>query len=122
MRRRPLEHWQSKKGVNPTRNMLRWPLALMRRPLAQWQNKLTNGTDTIEEPKHQTGDPASESSVVKAMKTPRKSNPRVWFWAKKIIVSEGQEEPAKVALKEARNAVKVWTDGAWKADMKTVLK
>ena len=68
--------------------------------------KTTNRKDTTEEPKPHTGDPASESSVViKAMKTPRKSNPRVWFWGKRITVSQGQEEAAKAALHKAKKAV-----------------
>ena len=85
--------------------------------------KTTNRKDATEEPKPHTGDPASESSVViKAMKTPRICNPRIWFWGHRITVSQGQEKAAKAALHEARKAVETWTAEAWKAEMETVLK
>ena len=60
--------------------------------------------------------------VVKVRKTARQRHPRVWFLGLKFAVSEGQEEAAKAALKNARNAEEVWTEKAWKTAMKTVLK
>ena len=60
--------------------------------------------------------------VVKVRKTARQRHPRVWFLGLKFAVTEGQEEAAKAALKNARNAEEVWTEKAWKTAMKTVLK
>ena len=78
--------------------------------------------DTNERAKRQKDDVDCQRRVVKARKTPQQRKPRVWFLGHKIAVSEGQEEAAKAALKNARNSENVWTEEAWKAVMKTVLK
>ena len=61
--------------------------------------KRKTGKESNEQQPQQKDDTASESSVVKAMSTKRQRHPRVWFSGHKISVSEGQEEPAKAALK-----------------------
>ena len=77
---------------------------------------------TSDEPKQGKNASATKGGVVKASKQQYKRHPRVWFMGHKVAVCEGQEELAKAALKKARDADTIWTDKAWKAVMKTVLK
>ena len=59
--------------------------------------------------KRQIDDSDCEKRVVKAKKTPRHRKPRIWFMGHKFVVSEGHEDAAKAAFKNARNAKHVWT-------------
>ena len=90
--------------------------------VSKFAEQRTAQDDTNERAKRQKDDIDCDRRVVKARKTPRQRHPRVWFLGHKFAVSEGQEEAAKAALKNARNAEEVWTEKAWKAVMKTVLK
>lgn len=90
--------------------------------VSKFAEQRTAQDDTNERAKRQKDDLDGNGRVVKVRKTARQRHPRVWFLGLKIAVSEGQEEAAKAALKNARNAEEVWTEKAWKTAMKTVLK
>ena len=80
-------------------------------------NVFATGVDTIskEGANPKSNSSHAESSFFPTYQPAPKRNPRIWFEGHKIAVGEGQEEVAKNALIEARNAYPDSTDDAWKA-------